>query len=343
MRFLLLSDIHGNVAAVDKLRREEANRFDAVIVAGDIGSARAAAILGVLVSFDCPVLYVYGNWDLTLRYDADFGPACHHLHLAPFRCGALSFAGFSGCPTHWGLNPIKASLDEVVRERHGPILDEVLTARDRFKRDVRDVEAAYRRVAAELAAVAQRRGQAWLRAKTERLTRNRDREVGLLRQNVAVLERSRAFQSYQEDVRSVARHALALNRAALAEAIGRSGSPAGGTIVITHERLADTRRDLPGVPLFLFGHRHRFADRQFAGARFVNVAALDSRVLVHPKQIPFQRSLCRNLNVGNYVVMTWSASAGFDVECVRFKPATPWERDWRVVEGGDDPAAPELP
>jgi predicted phosphodiesterase len=84
MRFLLVSDIHGNVTAVRKLRAMETNRFDAVVVAGDIGSKGAAETMGVLASFECPVLYVYGNWDRDLAYDANFGADCHHLHLAPF-------------------------------------------------------------------------------------------------------------------------------------------------------------------------------------------------------------------------------------------------------------------
>lgn len=98
MRFLLASDIHNNVAAVRKLRDVENNRFDAVVVAGDIGSKAAAEILGILATFECPVLYVFGNWDSRLGYDEDFGATCRHLHLEPHACGPLSFVGFSGCP-----------------------------------------------------------------------------------------------------------------------------------------------------------------------------------------------------------------------------------------------------
>lgn len=118
MKLLGLSDIHGNVAAVRRLREREGNRFDAVVVAGDIGGDAAAEIMGILASFACPVLYIYGNRDRRLAYDLDFGPTCHHLHLRTVECCGWSFTGISGLPTGWGLNPIAAALREEVKRKH---------------------------------------------------------------------------------------------------------------------------------------------------------------------------------------------------------------------------------
>ena len=118
MRLLAISDIHGNVEAVGKLRGREGNRFDAVLVAGDIGAEAAAEIMDILASFACPVLYVYGNWDRRLPYDLDFGPTCHHLHLRPVECCGWRFAGISGLPTSWGLNPIAAALRQDVNRKY---------------------------------------------------------------------------------------------------------------------------------------------------------------------------------------------------------------------------------
>jgi len=42
MKILAISDIHNNVACVRKLRAQEANEYDVIAIAGDIG-ARAAA------------------------------------------------------------------------------------------------------------------------------------------------------------------------------------------------------------------------------------------------------------------------------------------------------------
>jgi predicted phosphodiesterase len=68
MRLLAFSDIHHNLAAVRKLRASEANSFDAIVVAGDIGSESAEEFFKILSTFKCPVLYVFGNWDHELGY-----------------------------------------------------------------------------------------------------------------------------------------------------------------------------------------------------------------------------------------------------------------------------------
>jgi predicted phosphodiesterase len=106
MRLLALSDIHHNLVAVRKLRACEKNDFDAVIVAGDIGNESAAEFFRILETFECPVLYVYGNWDNKLDYESCFGPRCHLIHSNVITLGELSFTGFSGCPTDWGKNPL---------------------------------------------------------------------------------------------------------------------------------------------------------------------------------------------------------------------------------------------
>ena len=100
------------------LRERERNRFDAVVVAGDIGSKAATEIMAILATFACPVLYVLGNWDRDLPYDLSFGPTCHHLHLRSIECGGWAFAGFSGLPAGWGKNPIAAALRQEVEKKY---------------------------------------------------------------------------------------------------------------------------------------------------------------------------------------------------------------------------------
>jgi hypothetical protein len=106
MKLLAFSDIHHNLVAVRKLRALEKNSFDAIIVAGDIGSESAADFFKILATFKCPVMYVYGNWDNKLDYKTSFGHHCHLIHSNVITIGNISFTGFSGCPTHWGKNPI---------------------------------------------------------------------------------------------------------------------------------------------------------------------------------------------------------------------------------------------
>jgi predicted phosphodiesterase len=102
MRLLAFSDIHHNLVAVRKLRASETNSFDAIVVAGDIGSASADEFFEILSTFKCPVLYVFGNWDHELSYGKSYGDHCHLIHSNVVTIGDLHFTGFSGCPTNWG-------------------------------------------------------------------------------------------------------------------------------------------------------------------------------------------------------------------------------------------------
>lgn len=105
MRLLALSDIHNNVPCVRKLRAQEDNAFDALVVAGDIGGNRTEEIFGVLRSFECPIVYVYGNWDHELARDDDFGLDAHLLHLNVTRIGSINFTGFSEFRSEPDPNP----------------------------------------------------------------------------------------------------------------------------------------------------------------------------------------------------------------------------------------------
>ena len=73
-RLLTFSDIHGSVPAVAALVAiERVNQYDAVVIAGDIGAC-PEDLFRALEPLQCPLLYVYGNWDYGLGYDHTFGP-----------------------------------------------------------------------------------------------------------------------------------------------------------------------------------------------------------------------------------------------------------------------------
>jgi predicted phosphodiesterase len=110
MRILSLSDIHGNIAAVARMRARQANDFDLLIVAGDIGHSGADAIFDILDTFGCPIAYIYGNHDYSAEYGVRLGENGHHLHENPLIIDRVRIHGFSGCPTAWGLNPIARKL-----------------------------------------------------------------------------------------------------------------------------------------------------------------------------------------------------------------------------------------
>lgn len=120
-RFLACSDIHNNVNAVRQLRAREVNDYDAVIVAGDIGSEGPDEVFDILRSFECPVFYVFGNWDRRLEYNRNFGADFHHLHLTPFSIGGLSLVGESidGIDPDWEASLAAAAADRALaRQAH---------------------------------------------------------------------------------------------------------------------------------------------------------------------------------------------------------------------------------
>lgn len=98
IRILAISDIHNNVPCVRMLRAQEQNRFDVIAVVGDIGSHRASEIFKILNTFDCPVVYVFGNWDYGLTNDDAFGPNCRLLHFNFFEANGFFFTGNSHLP-----------------------------------------------------------------------------------------------------------------------------------------------------------------------------------------------------------------------------------------------------
>jgi hypothetical protein len=164
VRLLAISDIHGNVSAVRLLRSRETNRFDAIVVAGDIGNHSAPAVFAILGSFGCPVMYVYGNWDHELDYDQSFA-ACAHIHLTSVKCGPISFAGFSGLPTHWGRNPIAARIRSEVADKHRLFVEKYTRRESDVAAAETEIEARHTADLVELASRAKDRRKSAYRSK----------------------------------------------------------------------------------------------------------------------------------------------------------------------------------
>jgi len=98
MRFLAFSDVHNNLACVRKMRAGQENSFDAILFGGDIGRKIPEKFFEILASFECPIFYVYGNWDIDLALDAKFHPRAQILHRNFFTLNGITFAGFSDKP-----------------------------------------------------------------------------------------------------------------------------------------------------------------------------------------------------------------------------------------------------
>ncbi|MFD1745031.1 metallophosphoesterase family protein [Rhizobium helianthi] len=255
VKLLACSDIHNNVKAVRKLGSLETNDFDAVIVAGDIESQNADEVFEVLRTFDCPVLYVYGNWDNRLEYRQDFGERCHHVHLSPFDLNGLSVVGetVDGIDLEWEARRQNSSASDS-----------------------------------------------------------------------AAIEADHSLYFQQQ-------------RAKLS-AIVAAGNPER-TIVMSHYRLTKTQGHLPSVPLFLFGQIHKFEDVTYRGQRFINVSALDKKVMVAKKGQRAGPKNWRYINDGSYVIITHNERTGFSVEPRRFDPDF---FEWERIEGIVHSSAPEV-
>lgn len=299
MRVLATSDIHGNVDAVRKLRKQERNNFDAVVVAGDIGSDEADEIFEIFASFDCPVLYVYGNWDYKLTYDRTFDPRCNHLHLEPFKLGPFTFVGFSGLPTHWGMNPIATRLKQEVDDKHRQVIGTLAELEAAEKIAVEKIKAEHDEHVAEIDVRIEDRRRRQYQNEISRLVTQRDRLIYKAAKPVRDIRERKAYKAYLAEHERIFPMILRLNRKALADVVARADP--SRTIIVTHERLTHVSDDLAGVPLFLFGHRHGFEDRPYRGSRFVNVSALENGLTVRPVDDPKAKE--RNINVGNYAVI----------------------------------------
>lgn len=341
VRFLLVSDIHDNLAAVQKMRSQEANGFDAIIIAGDIGSNRTREIFDVFATFGCPVLYVYGNWDYKLDYFASFGSCCHHLHLAPFKVGPITFAGFSGCPTHWGRNPEWQLLQKDVDDAHCPIIKEINAARATEEQVKSDIELTYAVSKQELIATSRRKPS---QRKLDALDAERRRNLGALSNAVAEIESSEAYRLYRHDQSMVFDESLRRNRQALSNAIRNLNTSKSRIVVVTHERLSKTNVDFEGLPIFLFGHRHGFSETKCKGTQYVNVSVLDRRRLIRPKTfLPGDHfKQFRNLNVGNYAILQWSEGTDFSVKSVNLELDGNWQENWELETDFHMPGAPFL-
>lgn len=221
MRILAISDVHGDLGNIEKLRTIEQNVYDAIIVAGDItvggklGDEIARQIMSVLSSFGCPVLFVLGNWDNDIPYNVNWGVNCIHIHHTAVEIDGVRFVGMSGVVQNWGQHPhaleILARIEEKSRSKH---------LKDVKRRCLKKIPA-------------------W-QGLTDSESRDADREI------------------------------LSCNLRNLIETI-RLGDHSR-TIVVTHDRLFRMHESVPGVPLYVFGHKHQFSDTHWKGSRYLNVS-----------------------------------------------------------------------
>jgi hypothetical protein len=339
---LAVSDIHNNLSCVKKLRAHEPNRFDAVVVAGDMGSDTARECLQVLSTFGCPVVYVYGNWDYRLDYAATFSPSAKLLHIEPIEVGRIVFAGFSGCPTHWGENPLAREIIETVAKRHRPILARRALAAERTALDALRINAKHDLLVAAFERKAQLRRPARYDKRIALLERRRDKENYASEQRVRAVTDDRRFKSYSHELIAAKKTIISENRAALVRRLSALGVNPARLVLVTHERLGHINAHYPGTYMHLYGHAHGFAHTIHQGTHCVNVSVLDRLRGVIPRRgLKKRRSLkdIHNVNAGTYTVIetdgakTTITSLALPTDYPNWEPAV-----WAVI---GQPLVPE--
>lgn len=332
MKILGVSDIHGNIMAAQHLRSIEANIFDAVIVAGDIGSENTHEIIKILSSFDCPVFYIYGNWDYELDYNLKLGAQTNHLHLNYADIDGYNLTGFSGHPANWGKNPIAQKLFAEHDEAHEVLLKALSEADITYDDAYSEVGLLRQEALERLENKAKKKG---IDRRLSKYRRKRDKidcigssKIEKARNARTQLINSTEYLNYKKKQYAISSEVLKLNRKAMVKLIKENGLDPALTVIVSHERLSYTSDDLPSVSLFLFGHRHIFADTTYKGSRFVNVSALDNQFSVLPKGIK-KASFgdIHNVNDGSYVILEFDRTRKITVHSKRFNPDySGWEK-----------------
>lgn len=284
MRLLVFSDIHNNEAALTALRRREANVYDALVVAGDIGNRISGTFKAVADSFDCPVFFVYGNWDSGEEYVARPSKHCVLLHHQVEACAGYYFAGFSGLPMSWGNNPIYQELLAGVKTRHSSTLNALAVIQAEFAQQSAQIDQEFKARGTKLRERNRKVSAtpAEHRKARDRLRQWRDRKVESLRAPEQRFRDTESYKNYRAEQWDCIEEAQALNRRRLLASITNAGIPTDRLILVTHERQHKLHEDGLTPLLHIYGHRHRHEFTKFKGAHYLNAAPLDWSCVYDP-------------------------------------------------------------
>jgi hypothetical protein len=171
--------------------------------------------------------------------------------------------------------------------------------------------------------------------------RRGDRLIGKAENAKEEIAASAAYAAYLEERWRASAEIAKINREALIGFIRESGDSPERTVVLTHERLYRMHEDVPGIMLYVFGHKHAFTNTTHRGSRFVTVGALHRPVSVVPEKDRDEGwHNVHNINDGNYAIIELRAGA-IDVTCVPFSPSfAGWRRSQDTYLGSTVPWVP---
>jgi predicted phosphodiesterase len=232
----------------------ETNRFDSIIIAGDIGNDEAEEILRIANTFSCPVYYVIGNHDSSVRYDSSIRPPAIHIHNGPSVINGYAIVGYSGVDVGWGANQIA---NQVWKE-YAP---EIAKFDDLVKKDVEFAISA------------------------AEFTARTGCDTGQASSKREQLHRSKSWKKYQSLVSGRRRAIVDRNVERVVLQQRETGIDEKNTIFVSHGRTYKMKNFFPNLGLHLFGHAHGFQNIMSGNTCFVNVSALDiSRSIFKKKE-----------------------------------------------------------
>ncbi len=333
MKILAFSDIHNNISCVRKLCSETlSGDYDLIIVAGDIGHDIAEELFSLLTTFDCPIYYVYGNWDYEFSYESCFVKNSFHLHHNMQSIGGYYFIGFSGCDANWGNNPIKIKLYDEVNENHRNILSLIELCEENIEKEKNKIILRYNEKIKKAGnAKIDKRSKAF-KQKIKRINNKKDIEVEGLWTKMEKLKSREIYKKYIKDKRNAYNEVTNVNRDELACLIKDSGVDPKKLIVVTHDRFFRLAEYFSCPPIInLFGHKHGFKHTVFKDSHYINVSVLDRLSLVIPhcyKADDYWVDDVKKINSGNYCVIKIDDNGSVNSEkmelsfdCDKWKPA----------------------
>lgn len=329
-KILAFSDVHLNLGCIRKLRAQEKNIFDAVVIAGDMGGVAMSEMISIVSTFECPVYYVYGNWDNQLGYEEKFGDQCSLLHLQVETVGGLFFAGFSGCPTHWGRNPVSLKFNKALQKKYAVLLKNIEEARNLAKFEFALIRKQHEDRIAQMEKAARGKSKWPFISALIPLEPKCERKEKAVMKNYESFMKSPEYKNYLNDALLTHRKIEHANRQQLIDAIKLLKVDVGRLVLVTHERMYRIHEEIGGLGFHLFGHRHGFKHTVFKGTNYVNVSVLDNVRSVIPKKQGMKLSKksseeCFNVNAGNYCVIEIQQDGQNNIQCKELNIEEGWE------------------
>lgn len=276
MRTLVFSDIHNNIGNIRRLREQEDNVYDSIIVAGDIGSDIESEFYAILDSFKCHAFVVFGNWDSRLEYRNPLSKRCALVHQSIETTSGFYITGFSGCPTSWGSNPIYLELESEHNKKHEQMRSRMEDERQESAKQRRENEIKYCEELEELNTKTPDRRLTSYRSRVKRLEKRLARRNANADMMFNKSYRSREYRQYQDESEMLSKHALTLNRRMLFDIIRCSDVPCDKLIIVTHERMFRIAEERVTPLAHISGHVHEFKVTEYKGTCYLNAAAIDN-------------------------------------------------------------------